>query len=179
MECWSKHEIALPGQIYFIGYSLSICLLWGPELVGRAGFLKKCVVPLLAIHHFLEVFAPTHYFLNSVSFFLNGITRMRMMNAIQNCTEQIPKSHASLVSGTCYLLETAAVFLLSLYLKSVSNDAVRYVNIYGMTTLSMALCFLFMATESPKWLIMNGKHNQALKSFNYIARVNSALTLDP
>ena len=177
MLCWSKSEISFVGQMFFIGSALSIILIWGPESMGRSGFVKKVIIPMQVAVHFLEVLFPLNYALNCLAYFIYGLVKIGNLVNIQNCTEQLPASHLSIISGFIFLLQTAAVFLFSAYIQTLANDAVQYVHAYGYLALVMALGFVLVASESPKWLLMNGRREEAIKSLRYIAKVNSALSL--
>ena len=150
MLCWHEKDIAFIAQMSYVGYSCTILLSYGSEKLGRSKFIKVVILPLLCLHHAFEVLIPHNYKVNLLTFFLLGVTRVRIGNLIINCQEQFPPNKAGIASGFCYLLDTMTIFLFCFFMKFVTVNAIAYINAFGLVCLLMGAIFVGFAAESPK-----------------------------
>ena len=156
MLCWDENDIAYIAQTYYTGYSFSILLSYFSEKLGRSMFIKVVILPMLWVHHALEVLMPYDYKINLLTFFILGLTRIRIGNLIINCQEQSPSNKSGIASGFCYLLETMTIFLFCFFMKFVTKDAIAYTNVFGYVCIALGAFFMWFAAESPKQLVIQG-----------------------
>jgi hypothetical protein len=54
----------------------------------------------------------------------------------------------------------------------VSRDAVTLMKIANYISFIAFVLHIFIGTESPKWLLLNGRIQESLDSLNWISKVN-------
>lgn len=86
-----------------------------------------------------------------------GLANVKNMNCQCNCQEQLRRKDLPYIYAVFAFLDTMSTAYFCLYLLYVSRDAVTLMIIVNYINFIAFIVHIFIATESPKWLLLNGR----------------------
>jgi hypothetical protein len=123
------------------------------------------------------IFVP-NYYVRMAGYTLMGMSQLKNGVSYVWLFESVETKHKSTVCGIMNCVDAATIGVLCFYFMHNPN---WFPIEMAMTTLSCTCCLIVMIfmPESPKWCLIKGDRDGALKSFDTIARLNGSKNLIP
>lgn len=112
--------------------------------------------------------------IKGMGYFVMGLLHIKIPLSYNHIYELINENSKSFSSSIMTLVEISTTGWIGLSLQYLTKDLVDimlYINI--IQTIGVFLYFL-VVPESPRWLFLNGKNEQAIDVLNYISRFNGS-----
>jgi len=98
-----------------------------------------------------------------------GFLKIKCNLTFVTAIDHLPARNKGLATVCVYGLEGATVGLLCLYFQFVSRDAFSYLNYVNVIYFLTLLSTYFLTMESPKWLLLKGRQEEAIASLRNVA----------
>ena len=155
----------------YIVYGIAGFLLFSlPDKYGRKWTLVICAAVMI-VAQLLMIFVPT-FEARMISFIMFGLAMLKMSLPYIYMAELVPPSYTASTSVSMTSFDSSPMFVYSLYLLFISRN---WMPIILATTILAAISLIFAAIcmpESPSWLLSQGRVEEAIDSFNVIAKFN-------
>lgn len=172
MRCATGFEIGLIGTFYFVGVIFgNLCLSHIGDVYGRLPVVRISLINATACYILMYFFADSLTWLYAI-YLIFGITSTFRVGAGFLYSMEIIKPEAQ--SITCSVMnfcDALHIILMSLYFFFISKNWV-YIHLFYTLLLFIATVMSFSLPEAPQWLVNADRYEEALKAFNYIARMN-------
>lgn len=167
--CEDRNKVSLMTAFYFIGFGVGIFLFPLPDKFGRFKVLGVSMFGyIIAIACLLWIPTIT---VRSVCLFLIGFFHLKNSQAYVICFECVEDRHKPAVSTAINAFDGSTLIFLGTYFIFIKDWFPYQLFMFVVQCISLVLFFLFVQ-ESPKWLLIQGRKADAIKSFNRIARIN-------
>ena len=171
LMCTPKNKISLMFMMFFVGTISGAFLAAIPDRIGR----KKSVIggmifSLLA--QTMMLFIP-NYIVRTAGFFLLGISNLKNSQSYVWASECVPFQTKSKAFTIINVVDALPTLVTGAFYILVARDwfTIYAINVGVSYT---ALLLAFICPESPRWLLCNGRVEDAIKAINYIAKVNGS-----
>jgi hypothetical protein len=89
--------------------------------------------------------------------------------------ELLPERHRDLLGTVILFADSSTMLLVPLYHRFLSKNWL-YFHLVSLALNALAVVFMFMIPESPKYLIGKGRYDRAKASLKVMARINGKLS---
>ena len=90
------------------------------------------------------------------------------------CVESSESKYGALASTCIYAIDVSTLCTICLFLRFVSNDAFIVLGIFNFVGFLGCVISLLVFHESPKWLVMKHRTQEAIVVINKIAKFNGS-----
>ena len=171
MMCWAQNAISLPYVFYFVFFGLGGVLSYPfMDSIGRRT-TNWVFTTINLVAQTVATFVPS-YSLRLVMFAIMGLTCAKNSLCYTWLFEYVEKRHRSAASASVNFLDLFTCFICGAYFIWVSRNVQPLLEMYLYVGIAAHLFLCFFVPESPKWLLMQGRADDAIKSINYVARFN-------
>lgn len=171
LVCQTAQTIGFLVIAYSIGYGAGVVFYRLPDIIGR----KKAMIfsSFLTLIGMNLIIFTTSFSLRTFGFFLMGFAQIRVAVSYVWASEMVPLPKKSITFTVINTYDIVTVSLTCAYFAYISKDWYT-LNLY-MLCISYAGFFgLFLAPESPRWLLLNGQTRRAISVLNTIGRLNGS-----
>ena len=155
----------------YIAYGIAGLTLFAmPDRFGRK-WVIVITSTIMVLAQLLMIFVPT-YEARLIAFILFGATMLKATVPYVYVSELVAPKNAASVSVMATSFDSSTLLVFNTYLLCISRNMMPLI----LTMTSLAALALLIAVilipESPSWLLSQGRVNDAIDSFNQMARVN-------
>lgn len=113
-----------------------------------------------------------NYYVRLLGFFAMGLFQIKISTCYMYICELVEQKHKSSVIAFINAIDGFTHTIVALYFKFFSKDwNPLFMGSVFVSTIALIGMLLF-APESPKWLIVNNRKQEAVASLNYISKFN-------
>ena len=174
--CVSKAKISLMITVYYICFAAGGAMYTLPETIGR----KRSVM----LSAFLSLIAQTtilcceKLIVRTLCFALMGLAQIKNSVSYVWLAECVPMSQRAQAYTYINIFDAIPMAVFCIYVSFIQKDW------YGINLIATGLSYIafilaFFCPESPRWYLVNGKREEAIKELNYMARVNRSQQFIP
>ena len=154
--------------MYFAGYGLGAFTKSWPDTMGR----KWSSIVGLALSLVCEtlMLCTPNYYVRTAGFFGMGLSQVKNVSAplwLSECVGQ-DKKDKTVAYTIVSTIDGLPIFVMYLYIM-IGGKNWFYLNLVIVLIGYSALAVLFLCPESPEWLLMEGRREDAISAFNSIA----------
>mmetsp|Transcript_2873 Transcript_2873/g.4466 ORF Transcript_2873/g.4466 Transcript_2873/m.4466 type:complete len:217 (+) Transcript_2873:702-1352(+) len=175
MTCWAESKVSSVIALFFIGWAISSLFIWFPDRVGRVRTMKIFCIPAAVIIMTCFIFF-NGYTARRFLYMALGFNRIKMNLSVVTAIDHLQAKNKALAITFVYGLEGATVGLMCLYFQFVGRDAFSYLNYVNVIYFLTLLTTYFLTMESPKWLLLKSRQEEAIASLRNMAYINSHFT---
>lgn len=147
----------------------AFCCSWLPDKLGRRITLLATGLVLTPVH--FALIYTNNYTIKLVGFGLIGFLYIGKTVTLNLMYELTEKKYTGCICYAFTALDWSSYGIIA-FLLSVQREVLPALSFYVYLG-ALALCLeLLFVPESPKFLLLNGRKEEAVASLNYIARVN-------
>ena len=171
MLCMSKTKFSLFASCYFIGFFFGFILFVLPDRIGRKGTMN-IIMPLYIISTYFGVYGQSIEQI-SFSYLFQGFLHVKIMLSYTFMLELTDDKNKVFCSTFLNLGDIFVNFSAQgLYYYYIDKNVIEYNRItYSIFSICIIL-FLILIPESPRWLFLVDRHDDAINALNYIAWFN-------
>lgn len=172
MNCWSDTSVAFMGQLWFIGFLTKVLGTPLQEKYGHLPFLKAVLIPLNILSFQLQ-YLPKSYFLRCVGFCIAGFCKLKTVPLLINLKDSVEKKRANFTTTFFYMFYFSVIACFCIYIHYISKNAIYYLHFTNAFSIMCAFIIVVIGVDSPLRSIEKGKQQEAKKSLQFIAWLNS------
>ena len=171
LMCESSTKIAFMFTMYFVGNVVGGCLAFLPDRIGRKNSVIFGLIMSL-ITQTVMLFVPT-ILVRSIGFFFIGFSNMKNSQSYVWASEVVPFNRRSKAFTLINVADALPPTITGLFYLLVSRN---WFTIYFISVVISysALLFAFICPNSPRWLLVNDKQDEAIQALNCIAKFNGS-----
>ena len=171
LVCANMLSINFMVSARFIAYGITGLLVFSvPDRFGRKWTLAITNF-IMVVAQLLMIFVPT-YEARFVGFVLFGVAMLKQSLPYVYIAEVVPPSNVASTSVTMTSFDLSVLMIFNLYLLLISRS---WFPIALTMTILSTIAFIYSVIfipESPVWLLSQGRVDEAIDSFNQIAKIN-------
>ena len=103
-----------------------------------------------------------------------GILHLKFTVSYTHMFELIDDDYKRLCATVINMVDAATIAVIGFSFKFVTRNAVQFMEIVNLISSLIVLLYLVFIPESPVWLLSTDQKEEALKSLNYIAKLNGS-----
>ena len=171
MTCSPKYEFGLFGSLFFVAVVIS-SILFTP-LADKVGRRRVCMcgLALAAVTQTIILFSTSRQFTYVLIFMLGIAMPMRVFVGYIYAMEFLPSEKTTFVSALVLGIDGFMMGVSALWFMLISNN---WKTIFTFATILVYVSFALVCSmpESPKFLVTQGRYNEARQVMTKIAKVN-------
>ena len=172
MRCSENWEIALFGSIFFVGHVAGNVFLAGyGDTIGRIPMIRLGQGITLICYVIIVFFTRSIVAIYALIFIIGLLSCWRLSLAYIYGLEIISEQNQNIAGSFFNLYDATVMIQSSIFLMYVSKNWIYLHSLFILLTLVSFISFCVIP-ESPKYLIQCQNYEEAMKSYNYIARFN-------
>jgi MFS family permease len=177
LMCVEPAMIGLIASIYSLAFALGGILFFLPDRVGR----KKALLFGLASSLLFQLGAvmTTSFSFKMVSFAGIGFFQIKNSVSYVMLFEFVHSDNKKTACTAINVFDAIPLSVICFYFMCFGRDTDGFLWVtvlLGLLSLVLTMVFL---PESPRWQLMHGQREEAIKTFNYIAQINRSATRIP
>jgi MFS family permease len=167
--CVDPTQVSAMTSLYFVGFGVGIILFPMPDMYGRRpSLLISMFGYLVSIVTLLQFPSMT---MRSIALFGIGFFHLKNSASFVYCFELVQDDRKSAVSTAINAFDGATLVFLGTYFIYV-DDWYYYQFVMFVIQAIAFVIFLALGSESPKWLLLQGRRTEAIEVFNTICLIN-------
>lgn len=172
--CTPMSQINLMVVMWFIMYGIGGILTF--PIMDKIGRRKTSIIFNTGhiFAHTLIIFS-SDFITRTIGFTLLGFFSATKNSVCYAWLFELVNQKDKSFANTCLNMGDYLVLLLAgLYFIFVSQDWAPLIMSIYFIDVAASLVILFLCSESPRWLLMQGRRQEAIQSLNFIAKVNGS-----
>ena len=176
LMCQTPAAIGFIISAYYIGFAIGGLFFAFPDKYGR----KKSLIfgqVLNCISQTVMIYVP-NYWIRFAMFGLAGLSQIKNSVSyvwLSECTSKPFKTRAFTIIN---IIDALPILLYCLYFMFIGKNWM-YLSLLFCILSYIALFAAFICPESPRWLLVNGRTEDAIVELNKIAKMNKSTMLIP
>ena len=176
LMCMSSTEVGFMITAYYMGFTLGGLCFTLPDIYGRK---KSLIFGLLLATISQTVMLLSHnYWVRYAMFGLSGLSQIKNSVSYVWLSESTSSPYKARTFTAINIFDALPMVVTCLYFQYVSKNWMHLSFLFCVVSY-IALIAAFFCPESPRWLLINGESEQAIKALNQFSRLNGSVTKIP
>ena len=155
---------------YFLGFGLGLLLMFYPDLLGRKKTMVLLLVPYVIFTQ-LTIYSASLTG-KKIGFFMQGLLHLKITLSYTHMFELTDEASKDFCATVINMTDSLTMFIIGFCLKYLVADAILIVQVANAVGIIAIILYIFLVPESPKWLILNQRFKEGVRTLNYISRLN-------